>query len=502
MSWRTAVVLVGSVAVTLAVLAGGIWYAALQRVAVPGHAPSPKIPANPSAETAPVDTGSRHEFAHKLSQVKEGMPEAEVLALLGKPDDIRTHTDAGGISTTRTREIWRYGTNGHLTFATLGCVSIDTEGKVQYVYGGHAEPPPPELFPEEQLRSLLRLIDTAPSYNTGSHYNPRLVIQIVNALQPLGKQKALAAIGEYLRVASDFFDHGRAGVFLVLRVLFDVPADPGHMPRMVVGAPWPAGPKDPKRLPRFPVLLVDDVPLLLVSGYMLGGKAEEPERHLDYFKAHGQLRSKPLTPGNDPLALMAAVEKEAGWLFGLDLEPGRHLVGNQLLALMETVYRSERDSFGYRFSPDGDATAAWKAIAAEVGKLKIRWNSAECRYTFADGSRLPDPVRKEYRRHIWTVDGLNGEAELILERQDEKLVRVFLEWSGKNGQQMPAFDLTVSEVGEKNPLNRFGNSSVSGSGGSESFSSQSFQLTVREGTKLQARLVVGGREQQSPVFVP
>ena len=57
-----------------------------------------------------------------------------------------------------------------------------------------------------------------PSYDAGYHYNPLAVIRVVNALQPLGKDKALAALDEYLRVASDFHSPAREGVFLVLRV--------------------------------------------------------------------------------------------------------------------------------------------------------------------------------------------------------------------------------------------------------------------------------------------
>ena len=89
-----------------------------------------------------------------MSKLKEGMSEAEVFALLGKPDDIRTHEDPGGISTTRTKEIWRYGTDGHLTFPTLGCVYLDTAGQVQYVYGGHGAPPAPAEQPQQQAQPM------------------------------------------------------------------------------------------------------------------------------------------------------------------------------------------------------------------------------------------------------------------------------------------------------------------------------------------------------------
>src|SRR5207248_8563832 len=99
----------------------------------------------------------------------------------------------------------------------------DDESKVQYVYGGDGQPPDSRMFSEAELRPLLRLIDQAPAYHFGYAYDPLAVIRIVNVVQPLGEDKALAAIDEYLRVASYFHSRGRRGVFLVLRVLFDVP---------------------------------------------------------------------------------------------------------------------------------------------------------------------------------------------------------------------------------------------------------------------------------------
>jgi hypothetical protein len=201
------------------------------------------------------------------------------------------------------------------------------------------------------------LIDQAPSYDSGYHYDPLAVIRIVNCLQPLGKNKALAAIDEYLRVASDFDSPAREGVFLVLRVLFDVPAHPGQMPQMLVGAPWPAPPEDPKRLPRYPILLQDDVPLMLVSGYMLAGFPEQPESHVKYFRKKGRLRDKPLVPGNAPLGLLDSWAKNAGWLYEKDsASDGKLLIANQILNMVDSVYRRDTDEYGYRFWPTDNRT--------------------------------------------------------------------------------------------------------------------------------------------------
>jgi hypothetical protein len=60
------------------------------------------------------------------------MTREEVEEIMGKPDDVITRYDPGGIP----GEIWYYGANGHLTTATLGSICINENGKVQVVFGG------------------------------------------------------------------------------------------------------------------------------------------------------------------------------------------------------------------------------------------------------------------------------------------------------------------------------------------------------------------------------
>ena len=96
---------------------------------------------------------------------------------------------------------------------------------------------------------------------------------------------ALAVLAEYLRVSSHFEDEGgREGVFLVLRTLFDPPTDQAVFPHMMVGAPRPPFPKLHTDAPRFPIVVIDDMPFNVVSGYALGGQAESPEMHLEAIR--------------------------------------------------------------------------------------------------------------------------------------------------------------------------------------------------------------------------
>ncbi len=283
-----------------------------------------------SGHVATSAARTRAAFAAALASVRIGESADDVLAALGPPDDIKTAKDPGGISATRTTEVWRYGTDAHLSLGTLGTVHIQADRTVQYVFGGKGAPPPDGMFAEDDLRRILRCIDAVPSYDAPA--NPLLLIRAVNALQKLGKEKAIAALTEYLRVSSSFDDGGREGTFLVLRALFDVPDKPGFLPTMQVGAPSPPGPPDPHAVPRYPVIIVDDIPFVLVRGYELGGQPEPPESHLEWFRANGVLRRAPLVPTTTPLATLDRIvgSKSTAFLSQTGVgEDGRMLIAEQ-----------------------------------------------------------------------------------------------------------------------------------------------------------------------------
>jgi RNA polymerase sigma factor (sigma-70 family) len=494
---------------TAAVLAMGAVAAAAGGIiswnASPAESKGPEVLAAATPEprgekTATVRYRNRERFAQAMARVKEGMTEKEVLALLGRPDDIRTQHDPGGISTSRTKEIWCYGTNGHLAFPTLGCVYMDRQARAQYVHGGRGMPPAPDLISEAELLPLLRLIDRLPSYNEGHRYDPLRVIQVVNALQPLGKTRALAVVDEYLRVASHWHGSGREGLFFVLRVLFEVPEVPGHMPGMYVGGSSPSAPEEPRLLPQFPILLVDDIPLTLVGGYALAGKAQAVEDHVEHFRKDGVLRGKPLAPTNAPLRSFDKVRQAYRAAYGKGAAKYEEaMVRSELLRLVDSVYRLEPDGLGF----DDDSDKRWQKHVAAVAKLDIRWHAGRQRYTYKDGSHLVDLPRKLHRREIWKLEGLEGEAQLIIERRDGKLVDVTYEWEGPTGTKLkPAVIKVLAVKIPKKPLAELRPSSLGATAGDTSYSSQSCQVELPEGEEMQAKLSFDKDEKVSPVYKP
>ena len=135
---------------------------------------------------------------------------------------------------------------------------------------------------------------TAVANSDFARFNPGAFIAAVNALLPLGKDGALAAIERYL-VAADRSRDPQHGLLLVLRLLFEVPAS-GFHPPLYIGIPKTIQPADPKSLPHFPLILIDDIPLLLVTSFLIGGLAQPVEDCLKYYRENGILRAAPLNP--------------------------------------------------------------------------------------------------------------------------------------------------------------------------------------------------------------
>jgi hypothetical protein len=154
-----------------------------------------------------------------------------------------------------------------------------------------AEQPPKETPMSTTLTQAAKL--------TVEDYDPMRVVQAVNALQPLGKEAALEQIASYVRRHPDPAES--QGLFWVLRVLFDVPAGQAFPP-VRLGQPSVPPPADPATMPRFPILLVQDIPFLVVTGYDLAGMPEPVDAHVAHFRSHGVLRSKPLSPSSTGVA--------------------------------------------------------------------------------------------------------------------------------------------------------------------------------------------------------
>jgi hypothetical protein len=389
------------------------------------------------APSAPAGTGAespfrnRAKFAGQLGEIQVGMSRWQVGTMLGTPDDIWYGNEVNAshdVGLNRPgSEVWAYGGNGHLTFPTLGKVSFDKAGKVVEVVGQSERPVSDALPAESATRRILRLIDGLKGYGDGN--DPLRVIQVVNALQPLGKTGALAMIDEYLRASDPIgSDGGREGLFVVVRCLFDVPKPPGYLPPMLVGAPRPAGPQAPRRSPRFPVVLYRDIPFVGISGYMLAGEAEPLESHLRTYCEHGTIRARPLRPPDNPLAVIDGLVATPEWPdWGGEKDWGKAIAREQALRLVDSVYRT--DDANMDSALEGRATsgvARWRADVAKFQSLGAHWDPTHNIYVRVDGTSLaPRPEPYTYPR-TWLARTSAGLVKVELQRQDNKTVNLWL----------------------------------------------------------------------------
>ncbi len=155
----------------------------------------------------------------------------------------------------------------------------------------------------------MRYLHPGPAH--AGYNDPLHLIRVTNYLQPLGKEKALAIVGEYARIHDVGVDE--TWLFLLLRTLFDIPKEPGYMPDLYIGAMRPQPPRDRTRVPRFPIVIVDDVPFSLLHGVTLLGQAGSVTSHVEYFRNHGAIRGGKHCPPRDPYQSFQKLLRSSEW---------------------------------------------------------------------------------------------------------------------------------------------------------------------------------------------
>lgn len=133
-------------------------------------------------------------------------------------------------------------------------------------------------------------------------YSPAPVVAAINALQPLGRARATALLSAYVGARTAHHLLNRGALFAVVRVLYEPPAAKPPFPPNActprqtellsggclrpprLGAPVPSPPEDLRSL-RYPFFVLGDVPLSLVSGYVLGGDPESLTAHIKEISA-------------------------------------------------------------------------------------------------------------------------------------------------------------------------------------------------------------------------
>ena len=132
---------------------------------------------------------------------------------------------------------------------------------------------------ETQLNALCEM--------TPESYDAHLVVMVVNQLLAKGKEETLEMISQaYHR--RDAGNSDGYGLFVALRLVFEIPTGEKH-PEIRFGKPDIESPTSGAE--RFPILLVDDIPLQVIRGYFMTGLPQHLDEHLSFYHEHGTLRT-------------------------------------------------------------------------------------------------------------------------------------------------------------------------------------------------------------------
>lgn len=464
----------------------------------------PLSQSNALAADRPI---TRQQFAEAFNQLEKELPDLKpewdafgyvprnakvrVLELLGKPDEIEVDFAF--------RQTWKYGTNGPGTCPTLGAVTFQAKFEINWI-SGTGQPPEEGLFSERVMRTYLQAIWEVRDHR-GKPQNPRDIIRAVNLLQPLGKEKTLMVIREYLRVTGDHIQE--EGALIVLRAIFDNPCEllsegksqADYLRKVVNNS-------------SLVVLTIEGIPYVFD---LRGSFAGAPLTALDvlpFYEEHGAIRATPLTPSNTPIQDLDRYLQQYPVLFektqfGSILEPQRFQ--EQALILMETVYHAPLSPFSTRlpWGKDEEIQKRRQLIIDEASNVNLVWNRKILRYTFPNGTILPPREPEIDVPDFWLPDEQDRKLIVEIQRWDVFVIYVSVRPEVTEPESKSDFHIEIYGVEEKdNPEAQISLAQNYTNSGRDGKQTSTKKAILEEGKPIRIKLTIGNKTYTSPVFKP
>lgn len=198
------------------------------------------------------------------------------------------------------------------------------------------------------------------------------LIRAVNALQPLGKERALAVLEKYVSLTQDFdYFSDQEIVFWIIRLLFE-PMKVGDR----IPSPMIAVFLDDRELPEAmkwplnPMAVHGDVPFMVGHRIGLGGVPEHPSSHIRWARLHGVIRDGPLVPTLNPLAAAEAILQSRRFkaLEKYSREQGTREIRSQALAMVKGLVQPIDE----RHAVDDDQ---WRSRLKSAAEADLQWDT-------------------------------------------------------------------------------------------------------------------------------
>jgi hypothetical protein len=223
----------------------------------------------------------------------------------------------------------------------------------------------------QRLSRELQLINRASRWAFSTPNGVEL-IRAVNALQPLGKERALAVLEEYVALTRrfDYFSDQEI-VFWIIRLLFEPIRLDDRIPVPAIAVFLvDRGSAEALQWPLNPMAVSAGVPFMVGWHVAMGGHPEAPSSHILWARLHGVIRDDPLAPTANPLAAAEAILEGRSFkaLDDFSRAQATGAIRSQALAMVEGVLQSNR-------AREGAGDDGWSASLKAAAERGIRWDA-------------------------------------------------------------------------------------------------------------------------------
>ena len=198
------------------------------------------------------------------------------------------------------------------------------------------------------------------------------LIRAVNALRPLGKQRALGALEDYVQLirSGDYFSEQDI-VFWIIRLLFEPIRLDDRIPSPGIAVSFVVGQSaDEINWPLNPMAVSGDVPFM--AGHQIGmsGPPEWPSSQIRWARLHGVIRDDPLVPTANPLAAAETILASRGFkaLGRYSRITATETIRTQALAMVKGMLQP----LGVREFARDDR---WRERVKEAAERGIHWDA-------------------------------------------------------------------------------------------------------------------------------
>lgn len=235
---------------------------------------------------------------------------------------------------------------------------------------GFTIPPATQFMSDKEIDEFVVEVRTA--HYSADHFDPLWLIQTVNKLQPMGKEKGLALVREIGNRRVSVGDKIGRDLYWLVNLLFEAPYN-GQLSPPRLGTITPGPPRNFKTTPRWPIFLESDIPF--EPGFKLtpSEPTETFEGYAVRLAATETWRKSLLVPSHDPFNAFDRLARRAGYaeLYGHNSFDQLELA-NQIARLVRNIYKPDRRGLS--------GTQAMSMYRNQLTQLRPEWSKTAQNY--------------------------------------------------------------------------------------------------------------------------